>query len=143
MRFDPALEAQAAFAEAGRTGELGEEWEQAVEAEEVFSACVGPEARAAYEALQRIGARHPDAAAFQEFLIFITWQQAAEETIALHFKTGIELCDRYLARHAERPGAGRARQVREIRASFRAGLGLEAEDETAAEYDRDSFTGGD
>lgn len=143
MRFDPALEAQAAFKEAGRAGELGDEWEQAVEAEEVFSSCVGPEARAAYDTLQRIGARHPDAPAFQEFLIFITWQQAAEETIALHFKTGVELCDRYLERLASRDGAGRASQVREIRASFRAGLGLEAEDDTAADYDRDSFKGGD
>jgi hypothetical protein len=43
MRFDPALAAQSAFREAET--ELGEDWDTAVELEQVFSSSAGREPR--------------------------------------------------------------------------------------------------
>jgi hypothetical protein len=140
MRFDPALAAQESFRLALGTGELGNESEAAIEAEETFSAGVGQEATAAYENLHQIGERNPRARAFQEFLMYITWQQVTEETIPGHFQKGLELCDRYLSLWKNET-APRVIQIRELRQSFRAGLGMV--DEEDDEYDQDTFKGGD
>ena len=126
------------------SGELGADREQVLETEAIFSSEAGDTARAAYLSLQEIGERHPGARAFQEFLIYITWQQATEETIPVYFRTGLALCNRYLLGAAgpvktAEPDVG---QVRELRASFRRGLGLDADDEME-EYDKDAFHGGD
>ncbi len=143
MQFDPAIAAQVAFKQAEEHNELGTAWVDAEEAEEVFSASAGEEARQAYDRLLEIGARYPDAAAYQEFLIYITWQQATEETVSMHFKKGVELCDQFLRRHLAETGEPGQRQVREIRASFKAGLGMAQDDELEGEFKRDAFHGGD
>ena len=141
MQFDPAIAAQASFARAQAAGELGPDLAQAREAEDIFSAGAGREARDAYFALVALGERHPDTVAFQEFLIYITWQQTTEETIPAHFQRGLELCDRYVSRLAPGHDAVQADQIRELRRSYRAGLGLDDEDE--AGYDEDTLKGGD
>jgi hypothetical protein len=141
MQFDPAIAAQASFTRAQNSGELGPDLEQAREAEAIFSASAGHEATAAYYTLLDLGGRHPDAIAFQEFLIYITWQQVTEETIPVHFQKGAALCDRYLSRLARGHDALQAEQIRELRRSFRAGLGLSDDDE--ADYDADTPKGGD
>ena len=145
MQFDPAIAAQRSFKQAKDTGELGEDLDEVLETEAIFSSETGDTARSAYMRLQAIGERHPHARAFQEFLIYITWQQVTDETIPVHFKKGLELSDRYLkevpASLSDDEQIG-IRQVRELRASFRAGLGLVEEDEQE-EYDRDAFHGGD
>jgi hypothetical protein len=140
MRFDPSIAAQESFRRAQKTGELGEDLDTARQAEETFSSNTGEDAKAAYETLQRLGERHPTGRAFQEFLIYITWQQAAEETIPVHFQNGLKRCERYLQRwpHGDEI---QCRRIEELRASFRAGLGLDEEDDD--EYDKDTFKGGD
>ena len=140
MQFDPAIAAQASFARAQASGELGDDLAQAQEAEAIFSGSAGREARDAYFTLQALGTRHPDAVALQEFLIYITWQQVTEETIPAHFQKGAELCDRYLGQLAQ-PDEIQADQIRELRRSFRAGLGISDDDE--ADYDADTPKGGD
>src|SRR2546426_8103888 len=100
MQFDPAIAAQASFTRAQNSGELGPDLEQAREAEAIFSASAGREATAAYYTLLDLGGLPPDATAFQEFLIYITWQQGTEETIPAHFQKRAALCDRYLSRLA-------------------------------------------
>ncbi len=142
MDFDPAVAAQASFVRARVSGELGADLDRAVEAEETFSASAGREATAAYFALQKLGEQHPDAVAFQEFLIYITWQQVTEETIPAHFQKGAELCDRYLSRCANEGDEHSVQQIRELRKSFRAGLGM-SDDEDDADYDADLPKGGD
>jgi len=141
VQFDPAIAAQASFARAQSAGELGEDLESAREAEAIFSGSAGREAREAYFTLVALGERRPDAGAFHEFLIYITWQQVTEETIAAHFRRGAELCDRYLGRLAPGHDALQADQIRELRQSFRAGLGLQ--DEDGMDYDADILKGGD
>ncbi len=140
MRFDPALAAQAAFQKAET--ELGEDLETAVELEQVFSSSAGQEAAEAYEALLNLAQRHPDAHAFNAFCIYITWQQVTEETIPRHFQTGLRLCEHYLA-----SPQGKRRedltQVEELCESFRAGLGMNQEDEMQREFRRDTPKGGD
>lgn len=145
MNFDPAIAAQVAFKQALESGLLGQDEASAVAAEEVFSASAGSEAKAAYATLQELGRSHPDAQAFQEFLIYITWQQVTEETIPLHFRRGLDLCNHYLARfcRAVEPDDMGPRQVQALRESFRGGLGLVEEDDHGAEYDKDAFAGGD
>ena len=142
MQFDPAIAAQASFTRAQVSGELGPDLAQAQEAEAIFSGSAGREARDAYCTLLALGARHPDAVAFQEFLIYITWQQVTEETIPAHFQRGAELCDRYLGRLARGHDAMQANQIRELRRSFRAGLGQGEEDESDYDDD-DTLKGGD
>jgi hypothetical protein len=145
MQFDPAIAAQRSFKQAKGTGELGEDLDAVVEAEAIFSSETGDAARSAYMTLQKIGERYPHARAFQEFLIYITWQQVTDETIPANFRKGLELSDRYLnGLPASLPDDEQLRvgQIRELRASFRAGLGLVEEDEQE-EYDRDAFHGGD
>ena len=141
MQFDPAIAAQVSFTRAQDSGELGPDLDRAREAEAIFSASAGREATAAYYTLLELGGRHPDAIAFQEFLIYITWQQVTEETVPAHFLKGAELCDRYLSRLARGHDETQAEQIRALRKSFRAGLGQGDDDD--AEYDDDTPKGGD
>jgi hypothetical protein len=141
MQFDPAIAAQASFKRAVESDELGTEQKDAREAEEIFSASAGSEARAAYFRLLEIGRRHPNAVSFEEFLIYITWQQVTEETIPEHFRRGAELSDRYLSRLAAGHDPIQAAHIRELRQSFLAGLGQSDDDE--AGYDEDTLKGGD
>ena len=140
MHFDPALAAQIAFQEAKT--ELGPDWETAVELEDTFSSNAGATAREAYDHLLALAQRHPKAHAFHAFCIYITWQQATEETIARHFETGLRLCDAYLRSH-EGMNARDMNCIVELHGSFRAGFGLEEEDEIQAEYRKDTPKGGD
>jgi len=144
MRFDPAIAAHQSFMLAVQSGELGDDLDGAREAEATFSATAGDEAKAAYRTLHAIGERRPEARSFQEFLIYITWQQVAEETLPIYFRKGLDLCNRYLkdVREATRDQI-QVNQIRELRASFCRGLGLVYEEEAEEEYDRDAFKGGD
>lgn len=145
MNFDPAIAAQTAFRTSLTSGQLGVDSDLAVEAEEIFSSGAGSEAKAAYATLKTVGSRHPDAQAFQEFLIYSTWQQVTEEPIAEHFQTGLDLCARYLIRF-KTAGAADERNVKQVLAlqeSYRAGLGLAEEDEHEEEHEKDVFKGGD
>lgn len=143
LPFDPAIAARAAFQLAHTRNELNLDGELACELEATFSASVGEEATHAYRRLLTLGERHPDAHAFQEFLIYSTWQQAAEEPIAEHFRLGLELCSRFLVRAETAGTAGSFAQVRALRGSFRSALGDTEHDEIGDEYDRDAFKGGD
>ena len=140
MRFDPALAAQSAFQRA--EPELGEDWETAVELEHIFSSTAGYAATDAYEALLHLAERHPGADAFHAFCIYITWQQVTEETIPGHFQTGLRLCDQYLV-SPDGKSRTELEQVEELRASFRAGLGMDHEDEMQQEFRQDTPKGGD
>lgn len=140
MRFDPALAAQDAFRQA--EAELGRDWDTALELEGTFSSNAGSIARDAYEELLALGRQHPNAHSFQAFCIYITWQQVTEQTIAHHFETGMKLCEAYLASR-EAQGKQDIEQIEELYGSFRAGLGLEEQDELQLEYRRDTPKGGD
>jgi len=140
MRFDPALAAQTAFQEAET--ELGADWDAAVELEDTFSSNAGTTAREAYDGLLALSARYPQARAFQAFCIYITWQQATEETITHHFETGLRLCESYIAAPDRTTGPDIG-QIAELHRSFSAGLGLEEEDEFQAEFKKDTPKGGD
>ncbi len=140
MRFDPALAAQQAFRQA--EAELDSDWDRAVELEETFSSSAGATASEAYEQLVALVERHPRAHAFQAFCIYSTWQQATEETIPRHFRTGMKLCEAYLASRDGKPPR-ELDQIAELYESFRAGLGLEEEDEIQVEFKRDTPKGGD
>ena len=140
MQFDPALAAQAAFQEA--EVELGPDWPTAVELEDTFSSNAGEMAREAYEGLLALAQRYPKAYSFHAFCIYITWQQVTEETIAHHFQTGVRLCEAYLVTR-ETKDRRDIDYVTELYASFRAGLGLEEEDETQVEFRSDTPKGGD
>lgn len=140
MRFDPALAAQEAFSRA--EVELGPSWETAVELEYTFSSNAGSTAREAYEGLLALAQQYPNAHFFQAFCIYITWQQVTEETIARHFETGLKLSEMYLASH-EGKTLQDLEYVTELHGSFRAGLGLEEEDEIQLEYKKDTPKGGD
>ncbi len=140
MQFDAALAAQTAFHHAEH--ELGADWETAVALEEAFSSQAGHAARDAYEALLNLATRHPHAHSFHAFCIYITWQQVTEETLACHFHTGLRLSEHFLASvDGKRPAD--VEQIRELRESFRAGLGMEEEDDLQVEYRRDTPKGGD
>lgn len=142
MYFDPAIAAQHALHRAEEERELGEHHREIVDAEEVFSTDEGVEAQQAYERLIELGDCLPQASWFQEFLIYITWQQATVQTIPRHFRTGADLCDRFLARfRKELAGSARYRQVTAIQESFQGGLGIEKE--IIPEHDEDAFHGGD
>ena len=140
MQFDAALAAQTAFREA--KNELGADWTSAVDLEETFSSQAGREAGEAHHALLELAQRYPRAHSFHAFCIYITWQQVTEETLACHFQTGLRLCEQYLAsldgkNHLD------IEQIRELRESFRAGLGMEEEDDLQLEFRRDTPKGGD
>jgi len=140
MQFDAALAAQETFHRS--EGELGSDWDEAVELEETFSSNAGATAREAYEQLLALAVRHPEAHSFQAFCIFMTWQQVTEETIARHFQTGVRLCEAYLLSRDAKETADLDR-ITELYGSFKAGLGLEEEDEIVAEFRRDTPKGGD
>lgn len=140
MRFDPALAAQDAFSQSEL--ELGSDWDTAVDLEDTFSSNAGVTARDAYEALLALAQHYPNAHSFQAFCIYITWQQVTEETLARHFETGLRLSESYLASH-EGKNPQDIEYVTELYDSFRAGLGLEEEDEMQVEYKRDTPKGGD
>ncbi|MBK9308777.1 MAG: hypothetical protein IPM58_17210 [Nitrospira sp.] len=140
MRFDPALAAQEAFYQA--EAELGSDWDHAVELEETFSSNAGATAREAYEGLLALAQQYPNAHSFQAFCIYITWQQVTEETIARHFETGLKLCEAYLVNREARTERD-VGQIEELYGSFRAGLGLEEQDELQIEFKRDTPKGGD
>ena len=142
MQFDPALAAHEALNQAGVKLELGPDWDDALELEETFSSNAGSTAREAYEQLLQLSARHPRAQAFHAFCIYITWQQVTEEPIPPHFRTGIKLCEAYLAAPDGKTSDDLAR-IAELYGSFREGLGLEQEDETQREFRRDTVKGGD
>lgn len=142
LQFDPAIAAHSAFKRAQETHELGEDSDQAAEWEAAFSGSAGDEATQAYRQLLALGERHPMARDFQEFLIFSTWQQAAEDPIAEHFQRGLTLCDHYLT-GADSPESRTVAQVRALRASFQSALGVKEHDEVGEEFDRDAFKGGD
>lgn len=140
MQFDAALAARETFRRA--EAELGPDWDIAVELEDTFSTNAGTVAREAYEQLLTLADRYPKARAFQAFCIYITWQQATEETIARHFETGMRLCEAYLASEDVK-GQVDTDYVSELLDSFRAGLGLEEEDEIQVEFRKDTPKGGD
>jgi hypothetical protein len=140
MQFDAALAAQESLRQAEI--ELGSDWEAAVKLEDTFSSNAGATAREAYEGLLALAMRYPKARSFHAFCIYITWQQATEETISRHFQTGIRLCEAYLVSR-EAPAGQDIEQIEELYGSFRAGLGLEAEDEIEVEYRKDTPKGGD
>ncbi len=140
MRFDPALAAQEAFHQAET--ELGSDWDTAIELEGTFSSNAGSTAREAYEGLLALAQRHPNAHSFQAFCVYITWQQVTEETIARHFETGMKLCEAYLV-SPEAKEPRHIEQIAELHESFRAGLGLEEEDDIQVEFRRDTPKGGD
>lgn len=140
MQFDAALAAQETFRRA--EAELGSDWDTAVELEDTFSSNAGSTARKAYEQLLALAACYPNAHSFQAFCIYITWQQVTEETIAHHFQTGMKLSEAYLASPDGKDSRDIA-YVTELYESFRAGLGLEEENEIQAEFRRDTPKGGD
>lgn len=140
MQFDAALAAQDAFSQSEL--ELGSDWDLAVELEDTFSSNAGATARGAYEALLALAQHYPKAHSFHAFCIYITWQQVTEETLARHFETGLRLSESYLASH-EGKNPRDIEYVTELYDSFRAGLGLEEEDEMQVEYKRDTPKGGD
>jgi hypothetical protein len=140
MQFDAALAAQETFRRA--EAELGSDWDTAVELEDTFSSNAGSTARRAYEQLLALAACYPNAHSFQAFCIYITWQQVTEETIAHHFQTGMKLSEAYLASPDGKDSRDIA-YVTELYESFRAGLGLEEENEIQAEFRRDTPKGGD
>jgi hypothetical protein len=140
MQFDAALAAQTAFQAA--EAELGSDWEAAVELEDTFSSNAGATGREAYEGLLELAQRYPTAHSFHAFCIYITWQQATEETIERHFQTGMRLCETYLVSREARERK-EVEQIEELYGSFRAGLGLEEEDEIQIEFRKDTPKGGD
>jgi hypothetical protein len=140
MQFDAALAAQTAFQAA--EAELGSDWEAAVELEDTFSSNAGATGREAYEGLLELARRYPTAHSFHAFCIYITWQQATEETIERHFQTGMRLCETYLVSREARERK-EVEQIEELYGSFRAGLGLEEEEEIQIEFRKDTPKGGD
>ena len=143
MNFDPAVAARDALTRACAHDALGDASADIEEAEDVFSSGTGAEATRAYETLLAIGERLPQAQAFQEFLIFATWQQVTEETIPRHFRKGVQLTRQFLERFgAQIEGTDVCARVTAIQESFQGGLGAQT-DEIQDEYDRDAPQGGD
>jgi hypothetical protein len=142
MKFDTAVAAQEAFKRAQSSGELGEDLDPAIEAEERFGSSTGQDSTDAYKALLKIGERLSEATAFLEFLIYTTWSYVIELPSPDRFKKGLELCNRYLKEAAGKTDKTELSHVRELRHSFLNGLG-QADDEGMEEYDEDAFAGGD
>jgi len=122
------------------SSELGKEFEAAVAAQERFSSGSGEEVSEAYRELVAIGARHPEAEAFGEFLVYATWCQLMDETVPEHFQRGVALCQALLRRDLG-GDAERLKRLRTMEQSFRAGLGETVDDEM--DYDADTLKGGD
>lgn len=143
MNFDPAIAAQQALHQAENRDELGTLAEEIREAEEIFSTDQGPEAKAAFETLQQFGKKLPQAKWFQEFLIYITWQQVTEGPLARYFQHGLNASNRFLEQFGkEIEGTPTHQHILAIRASFQGGLGIETQ-EVVPEHEEDAFQGGD
>lgn len=143
MNFDPAIAAQQALQQAEANGELGELATAIQETEEIFSTDQGSEAKQAYEKLQKFGAQLPKARWFQEFLIYITWQQVTEGPLARYFQRGLDACNHFLEQFGkEIEGTPTQHQILAIRESFQGGLGIQTE-ELVPEHEEDAFQGGD
>ncbi len=143
MNFDPAIAAQQALHQAEQQGELGDLESMVLEAEETFSTDQGTEAKQAYHTLQGFGEQLPEAKHFQEFLIYITWQQITEGPLPHYFQSGLSLCTNFLGRFGrEIQGTATHRQILAIQESFQKGLGFETE-EVIHEHEEDAFQGGD
>ncbi|WP_454062690.1 hypothetical protein [Candidatus Nitrospira salsa] len=143
MNFDPAVAARQALQQAEQHGELGELEDDILEVEETFSSVQGPEATRAYKALQQFGEELPQARYFQEFLIYITWQQVTEGPLPEFFQQGLKLSDQFLERFTQDiVNTPSHAHVLAIRQSFQAGLGIETE-EVIEEHEEDAFAGGD
>jgi hypothetical protein len=142
MNFDTAIAAQEAFKRAQSAGELDEDLDLAIEAEERFASSTGQDSIEAYEALLKMCETHPTATAFLAFLIFTTWNYVIELPSPNRFKKGLELCNRYLKGATGETDNAQLKQVRELRHSFLNGLG-QTDDEGVEEYDEDAFAGGD
>ncbi|MFZ5877362.1 MAG: hypothetical protein ACOYXU_13280 [Nitrospirota bacterium] len=140
MNFDPAIVAWQVFCLVRTSTELGEDLDAAVAAQERFSCGVGDEASEAYRELVSIGARHPEAAAFGEFLVYTTWSHLMDETVAEHFQRGLALCRVLLQREPDGDPERLAR-LRAMERSFRSGLGEKVED--LLDYETDTLKGGD
>jgi len=143
MNFDPAIAAHQALQQAEQQGELGDVESEILEAEEVFSTVQGQEAKAAYESLHKFGETLPQARYFQEFLIFITWQQVTEGPLAQYFQQGLDASDRFLEQfEKEIEGTPTRQHIEDLRKSFLGGLGIETDD-IVPEHEEDAFQGGD
>jgi len=143
MNFDPAIAAQQALHKAEEHGELGMLATDILEAEEIFSTDQGLEAKAAYETLQNFGEKLPQARWFQEFLIYITWQQVTEGPLARYFQHGLDACNRFLEQFGKEIDETPTHQhILAIRESFQGGLGIETEN-IIQEHEEDAFQGGD
>lgn len=140
MNIDPSIAAWQAFTRAQASGEVGEELEAAVAAEERFSSGSGDERTEAYHELVAIGGRHPRAGAFGEFLVFITWSLLMDEPVREHFERGLSLCRDVIGRDAG-DDPERLRRLRAMEHSFRGGLVEMAEDLMG--YDADTLKSGD
>ena len=140
MNFDPAIAAWQVFTRVQTSDELGAELEAAIAAHERFSSGSGDEAAEAYRELVAIGARHPEATGFREFLVYATWCHLMDDRCPEHFQRGAALCQALLQGD---PGEDveRLNRLRAMERSFRAGLGESGAD--VMDYDADSFKGGD
>jgi len=143
MNFDPAIAAHQALQQAQQQGELGDLESDILEAEEAFSTDQGQEAKQAFEKLQGFGEKLPQGKWFQEFLIYITWQQVTEGPLARYFQHGLDACNQFLEQFAkEIEGTPTKQHIQAIRESFQGGLGIETE-EVVPEHEEDAFQGGD
>ena len=143
MNFDPAIAAHQALQQAEQQGELGDFETAILEAEEIFSTEQGPKATAAFEVLQGFGEKLPQSQRFQEYLIYITWQQVTEGPLARYFQHGLDASNRFLEQFAkEIEGTPTQQHISGIRESFQGGLGIETED-VIEEHEEDAFQGGD
>lgn len=143
MNFDPAIASQEALARAYAEDVLGDAKPDIEKAEDVFSSETGVEAERAYETLIAIGETLPQATAFQEFLIFITWQHAMENPMPRYFHKGTQLTEQFLARFGSQlQETDIYERIVTIQRSFKRGLGKNVES-IQDEYDRDAFHGGD
>ncbi len=143
MNFDPAIAATQALQQAEQQGELGDLESDILEAEEIFSTDQGQNAKHAYEALQNFGEHLPQAKWFQEFLIYITWQQVTEGPLARYFQHGLDASNRFLEQFGKDiEGTPTHQYILAIRESFQGGLGIDTQ-EVVPEYEEDAFLGGD
>ncbi|MDH5429835.1 MAG: hypothetical protein OEY57_16860 [Nitrospirota bacterium] len=143
MNFDPAIAAHQALQHAEQQGELGDFETDILEAEEIFSTVQGPKATAAFEVLQEFGEKLPQAQRFQEYLIYITWQQVTEGPLARYFQHGLDACNRFIEQFGQEiDGTPTQQHILAIRESFQGGLGIETE-EVIEEHEEDAFQGGD
>ncbi len=143
MNFDPAIAAHQALQQAEEQGELGNFEEDILEAEEIFSTIQGPKATAAFDLLQGFGEQLPQARWYQEYLIYITWQQVTEGPLARYFQHGLDASNRFLEQFAkEIENTPSQQHIVAIRESFQGGLGIETQ-EVIPEYEEDAFEGGD